>query len=40
MEFAILHATVKGKPLYRQLGWAATSEMAKLLLDAVDERRG
>lgn len=40
VEFAILHATEKGKPLYRQLGWDATSEMAKLLLDAVDERRG
>jgi GNAT superfamily N-acetyltransferase len=29
--FAVLHATRMGKPLYESLGWAGTSEMAKLL---------
>jgi GNAT superfamily N-acetyltransferase len=27
--FAALHATRMGRPLYEQLGWSATSEMAK-----------
>jgi ribosomal protein S18 acetylase RimI-like enzyme len=29
--FAVLHATVAGRFLYEQLGWTATSEMAKAL---------
>jgi ribosomal protein S18 acetylase RimI-like enzyme len=29
VDFAILHATEKGQPLYRGLGWNATTEMAK-----------
>jgi ribosomal protein S18 acetylase RimI-like enzyme len=29
VQFAILHATEKGMPLYRQLGWDTTSEMAR-----------
>lgn len=32
VEFSILHATDKGQPLYRGLGWNATSEMAKPIL--------
>jgi GNAT superfamily N-acetyltransferase len=31
VSFAVLHATRMGQPLYAQLGWARTSEMAKLL---------
>lgn len=31
LGFAMLHATEAGKPLYQGLGWAATSEMAKVL---------
>ena len=31
VAFAILHATKMGRPLYEQLGWSATSEMAKSL---------
>ncbi|RDI99039.1 N-acetyltransferase [Dyella solisilvae] len=31
VTFAILHATEKGKPLYRGLGWHGTTEMAKTL---------
>ncbi len=31
VSFAVLHATRMGQPLYEQLGWARTSEMAKLL---------
>jgi GNAT superfamily N-acetyltransferase len=31
VSFAVLHATRMGKPLYERLGWAGTSEMAKLL---------
>lgn len=31
VTFAVLHATRMGKPLYERLGWAGTSEMAKLL---------
>lgn len=29
VQFAILHATEKGKPLYRRLGWDTTSEMSR-----------
>lgn len=31
VSFAVLHATRMGKTLYERLGWAGTSEMAKLL---------
>ena len=31
LGFAVLHATEAGRPLYQGLGWAATSEMAKVL---------
>jgi ribosomal protein S18 acetylase RimI-like enzyme len=31
LDFAILHATEKGEPLYRNLGWGATTEMAKTI---------
>jgi ribosomal protein S18 acetylase RimI-like enzyme len=31
VSFAVLHATEVGKPVYQQLGWKATSEMAKNL---------
>jgi GNAT superfamily N-acetyltransferase len=31
VAFLILHATRMGRPLYQQLGWSATSEMAKSL---------
>jgi ribosomal protein S18 acetylase RimI-like enzyme len=29
VEFAILHATEKGRGLYQELGWDSTTEMAK-----------
>lgn len=29
--YAILHATAKGRPLYQELGWKGTTEMAKAL---------
>ena len=29
IEFSILHASEKGRPLYEELGWNATNEMAK-----------
>lgn len=29
--YAVLHATAQGKPLYADLGWAGTSEMARSL---------
>ncbi|QBF26587.1 GNAT family N-acetyltransferase [Pseudomonas tructae] len=29
ITFAVLHATETGKPVYEQIGWAGTSEMAK-----------
>ena len=31
VELAVLHATEKGRPLYDELGWRATTEMAKAL---------
>lgn len=31
IRHAILHATEQGRDLYRQLGWGATTEMAKTL---------
>jgi ribosomal protein S18 acetylase RimI-like enzyme len=31
VEFAVLHATEKGQPLYRGLGWGPTAEMTKRL---------
>jgi GNAT superfamily N-acetyltransferase len=31
LSYAILHATDAGRPLYERMGWAQTSEMAKLL---------
>jgi hypothetical protein len=29
INFAVLHATKVGKPVYEQIGWMETSEMAK-----------
>jgi ribosomal protein S18 acetylase RimI-like enzyme len=29
VEYTVLHATDKGRPLYRELGWHPTAEMAK-----------
>jgi GNAT superfamily N-acetyltransferase len=31
VSFAILHATQVGKPVYEQLGWRSTAEMAKVM---------
>ncbi|HEV3429486.1 MAG TPA: GNAT family N-acetyltransferase [Paraburkholderia sp.] len=31
IRYAILHATEQGRDLYRQLGWGATTEMARTL---------
>lgn len=31
LQFAVLHATAAGQPVYAQAGWAGTSEMAKRL---------
>jgi hypothetical protein len=31
VSYGVLHATRMGKPLYERIGWAGTSEMAKLL---------
>ncbi|MDH0733651.1 GNAT family N-acetyltransferase [Pseudomonas sichuanensis] len=31
ITFAVLHATETGKPVYEQIGWAGTSEMAKAI---------
>lgn len=31
VDYAVLHATAQGQPLYAGLGWAATSEMARSL---------
>jgi ribosomal protein S18 acetylase RimI-like enzyme len=32
LDFAILHATEKGQPLYEGLGWGSTAEMAKTII--------
>jgi ribosomal protein S18 acetylase RimI-like enzyme len=40
VSYGVLHATRMGKPLYEQLGWAATSEMAKTLTDTTGKIRG
>ena len=37
VQFSILHATDKGQPLYRGLGWDTTSEMAKPILNSAVE---
>jgi hypothetical protein len=34
VSYGVLHATRMGKPLYERIGWAGTSEMAKLLTSA------
>src|SRR5271154_1805437 len=34
INYAILHASPKGQPLYQKLGWAPTSEMAKTLANS------
>jgi len=31
VNFAVLHATQAGRPVYEELGWAATTEMAKTI---------
>ncbi|MBT8766995.1 GNAT family N-acetyltransferase [Metapseudomonas boanensis] len=31
LNFAVLHATTSGKPVYEGLGWVATTEMAKIV---------
>lgn len=31
VTYAILHSTTKGKPLYANMGWGGTTEMAKAL---------
>ena len=31
LSYVILHATDAGRPLYEQLGWSGTSEMAKVV---------
>ncbi|WP_095093804.1 GNAT family N-acetyltransferase [Pseudomonas sp. Irchel 3A5] len=31
LTFAVLHATKTGKPVYEQIGWMGTSEMAKTI---------
>lgn len=36
VAYAVLHATAQGKPLYADLGWAATSEMARDLRSGGD----
>jgi GNAT superfamily N-acetyltransferase len=37
VQFAILHATEKGHPLYRALGWNTTSEMARALTSPIQD---
>jgi len=39
VAYAVLHATTQGKPLYADLGWAATSEMARDLRSASEVPR-
>ena len=34
VSYGVLHATRMGKALYERMGWAGTSEMAKLLISA------
>jgi ribosomal protein S18 acetylase RimI-like enzyme len=34
VSYGVLHATRMGKPLYERMGWAGTSEMAKILASA------
>jgi GNAT superfamily N-acetyltransferase len=34
VSYAILHATEAGAPLYKRIGWAPTSEMAKRFSDS------
>lgn len=36
VAYAVLHATAQGKPLYADLGWASTSEMARDLRSGGD----
>jgi ribosomal protein S18 acetylase RimI-like enzyme len=36
ISFAVLHASVKGMPLYSELGWTRTSEMSKQIEKAQD----
>jgi predicted acetyltransferase len=31
IPYAVLHASVAGRPLYEKLGWASTNEMSKAL---------
>jgi len=31
LQYAVLHATATGRPLYEKLGWGTTTEMAKVL---------
>lgn len=31
LQYAILHSTSAGRPVYEAVGWSATSEMAKLI---------
>ena len=39
-QYEVLHATDKGRPLYRGLGWDTTAEMAKILSDGLGPRPG
>lgn len=40
VDYAVLHATDKGRPLYQGLGWTATTEMAKALSVSSEEAAG
>lgn len=31
VSYCVLHATEQGRPLYRELGWSGTAEMAKVI---------
>lgn len=33
VSYCVLHATEKGRPLYQELGWSGTAEMAKAIQD-------